>query len=188
MNYKRIKKGNTKPCRKTYKKLYRIIGKSTPLYGDCGLLCDNKCCEGDSNTGMILFPGEEKLFDGKKHKDFTLSSVNLDKNTKATLLACNGTCNRDKRPLSCRIFPYLPVIKDKNTIKIIRDPRAYSICPLVHLKESDFHGIKDENFEKRLIKAFSYLLKFESINKFLSALEINSKEYKKLRDKFLNNK
>jgi hypothetical protein len=47
---------------KVYKKVYKIIGKKTPLYGDCGLLCQKACCQGDSKDGMLLFPGEEVIF------------------------------------------------------------------------------------------------------------------------------
>ena len=80
------------------KKAYEIIGNKTPLKSDCGRLCGAACCKGDDETGMLLFPGEEDLCTCDEFKiiqtDYSLP-----------LLVCDGTCNRDRRPLACRIFP-----------------------------------------------------------------------------------
>ncbi len=45
--------------RKTYKRLYRLFDRATPLPVDCGAVCGKACCAGDEKTGMLLFPGEE---------------------------------------------------------------------------------------------------------------------------------
>lgn len=46
-----------------YKRAYRLMENSTPLKFDCGMLCNSKCCTGDSRAGMSLFHGEEAMLD-----------------------------------------------------------------------------------------------------------------------------
>ena len=41
-----------------------LLENATPLKGDCGRLCRAACCAGDEETGMLLFPGEETLYEG----------------------------------------------------------------------------------------------------------------------------
>ena len=41
---------------------YSVLRRTTPLDFDCGKICNGKCCKGDEKTGMLLFPGEEKVF------------------------------------------------------------------------------------------------------------------------------
>ena len=104
-------------------KCYKILENETPLEFDCGKICNGKCCKGDENTGMLLFPGEENLIDENMKIKVT---ENGDK-----IAVCNGSCNRNKRPLSCRIYPFFPLVKefkDRKRIKIIFDLRAD--CPL----------------------------------------------------------
>ena len=85
--------------RDKYKRLYteinRIIGDKTPLRKDCGQICGGECCKGDSDTGMLLFPGEE-------------TTLNIIEKNGVRLAVCDGTCSRDERPLSCMIFPFFP--------------------------------------------------------------------------------
>ena len=45
------------------KTCYSLLRNTTPLDYDCGKICGGKCCKGDNKTGMLLFPGEEKLID-----------------------------------------------------------------------------------------------------------------------------
>ena len=114
-------------------KCYKILESETPLEFDCGKICNGKCCKGDENTGMILFPGEENLID-KNIKIKT--SQNGEK-----IAVCNGTCDRTKRPLSCRIYPFFPLVKElgeRKRVKIIFDLRAD--CPLV---KSEYEFNKD---------------------------------------------
>ena len=44
---------------------YAIIGDKTPMLTDCGLMCGAACCQPDEDGqgGMLLFPGEEGLYD-----------------------------------------------------------------------------------------------------------------------------
>ena len=99
------------------------MGDLTPLTTDCGTLCGAACGKGDGSTGMRLFPNEETtlpVIDGEGVR----------------LCVCNGSCNRDNRPLSCRIFPLFPVVLEKGRISAEIDTRALRLCPLA------------ENFEK----------------------------------------
>ncbi len=107
------------------KEAYRRLGDVTPMTTDCGKLCQGVCCNGDDNAGMWVFPGEEALLAG-----FTLT-----KNETNTVAVCDGTCDRDRRPLSCRIFPLFPMVTvskrtGKLRIKAMPDPRALRVCPL----------------------------------------------------------
>ncbi len=105
------------------KSCYSLLRKSTPLDFDCGKICKGKCCWGDEKTGMLLFPGEENLID---------PNIKVMENEQGERIAvCNGVCDRNKRPLSCRIYPLFPLVieKDgKDEISVIFDLRAD--CPL----------------------------------------------------------
>ena len=174
---------------KIYKKAYKIIGRNTPLAGDCGLLCNNACCQGDSTSGMLLFPGEENIFKSQKHsKIFSLTPLHVDNQLNTYLVVCQGECKRKYRPLACRIFPYLPIINTNNEIEVIKDPRAFSVCPLVHLQNEDFHDVKNESFENSIYEAFSYLVQYDYVPEFLNELYKSAREYKLTRDIFLDSK
>ena len=134
-------------------KCYKILENETPLEFDCGKICENKCCKGDENIGMLLFPGEEKLIDENMKIRVT---ENGDK-----IAVCNGKCDRSKRPLSCRIYPFFPLIKEfrgKVRIKIIFDLRAD--CPL---SGGDYEFNKE--FLRRLKRVGKYLLLNEKTEK-----------------------
>ena len=84
--------------KKMYDKIFRTMKDFTPLKVDCGQLCQGACCKGDENTGMRLFPREESCLTVKE-----LPSGDR-------LAVCDGSCERSKRPLACRIFPFFPTI------------------------------------------------------------------------------
>ena len=42
---------------------HALLDALTPLKTDCGRLCDGACCQGDETTGMLLFPGEDALYE-----------------------------------------------------------------------------------------------------------------------------
>ena len=94
----------------------------TPLSADCGLICDKACCKGDSETGMLLFPGEDTPFAVKE-------------NNGTRLCVCNGKCDRLSRPLSCIIFPFFPYMTEDGKIKAKEDIRGISVCPLISHKD-----------------------------------------------------
>lgn len=158
---------------KAIRKAYKILSGVTPLKTDCGKLCDCECCKGDNKTGMILFPGEEKFFNNSE--DFKVISDEKNNN----LLICSGECERSQRPISCRIFPLVPIISDGN-LYVIDDPRAVGICPLIYDEVR-----LNKKFEKAVYKTGKIFLKNECISDFLYSLTDEISEILSLRKDFL---
>ena len=98
----------------------------TPLARDCGALCGAACCapDEDGRGGMLLFPGEEAYYR-------TLPpGFRLAQTAQGLLLTCEGSCERETRPLACRVFPLMFVYEDgKADVRL--DPRAWPLCPLM---------------------------------------------------------
>lgn len=137
---------------KFYEKIFRTLGDLTPLTADCGVLCDHACCKGDENTGMRLFPHEESALCVKAIEGG------------GRLAVCDGTCDRSKRPLACRIFPFFPTIDEKGKIFVEKDSRAQRLCPLLtHSDEIVF----DPRFFKALKKVGKLLAKDPECRTFL---------------------
>lgn len=135
-----------------YDKILKIMENLTPLKADCGQLCGGACCKGDSNTGMLLFPGEES------------SLTVIEGENGQRLAVCNGTCDRDSRPLSCRIFPFFPTISENGKIFVEPDLRASRLCPLIeHIDEIEF----DPKFFKAVKKVGKMLAKDDNCRRFL---------------------
>lgn len=114
-------------------KIYEIIGGLTPLRGhDCGQLCECACCAGDTGSGfgMRLFPGED-------------SALEIIENENGRFAVCGGKCDREQRPLACRIFPFYPAIDDDGEVTAIIDGRGARLCPLVRCCDD---VIFDEDF------------------------------------------
>lgn len=137
-----------------YNKIFKILGDLTPLKVDCGVLCSSACCKGDDNQGMLLFPYEETV----------LSVINTE--TGGRLAVCNGSCNRNERPLACRIFPFFPTVDGKGKVFIEKDYRAQMLCPL--LEHSD-EIIFNPKFFKALKKVGKLLAKDNDILSFLQS-------------------
>jgi hypothetical protein len=131
---------------------YKLLEDVTPLSVDCGTLCDHACCKGDEHTGMWLFPGEEELL--RDCPDFEI--LECKDNAGYPMVVCKGHCDRKLRPLSCRIFPLFPLVKETEqggiTIEVIVDPRAGIVCPL---KEK---ALMTTMFQLRVRRAASKLL------------------------------
>lgn len=112
------------------KKAYEFLENVTPVKYDCGKICDKKCCKGNDNDGMLLFPGEEEFF--RESESF---EVYYDGRYESLAVRCKGPCNRSERPLSCRIFPYLIYEDVKNSkFAVAPDIRALDFCPLISEK------------------------------------------------------
>ena len=102
-----------------------IIGALTPMASDCGALCGAACCgtDEDGQGGVHLFPGEAAL----------LRDAEWGRTVPATLapmLVCEGPCDRERRPLGCRIFPLTPVRGRDGRWTVRMDARARVMCPL----------------------------------------------------------
>ena len=152
-----------------YRKIYSIIGDETPLLVDCGALCGGACCEvTDEITGMYLFPYEEKMYETLPSwaeiydTDFTYSG---DK--EVSLFTCTGKCERELRPLSCRIFPLVPYAHRGEELKIVMDLRGRGMCPLIAaMKVSDL----SPQFVKSVKEAMTLCMKVKEIREFIYAL------------------
>lgn len=115
-----------------YKYAYALLENVTPTRADCGKKCGAACCEdSEEGTGMYLYPGEERmLFPCPSWAKIEPSGFFYD-DKEALILSCEGRCDRRLRPLACRIFPLVPYKKPGERMKIIFDPRATAMCPLL---------------------------------------------------------
>ena len=157
-----------------YKKAYRVLENATPLKYDCGQLCNKKCCTGDQHAGMHLYPGEA-LFLGKNQNILKMSSEPFGSG-EITFAVCRGTCDRSFRPLSCRIYPFVPYLDRYQILSIIEDPRAKYICPLLF----DMEEIKpDKSFNRKIKEVFQLLLRDPEIRDYISTLSKVLEEYSK---------
>lgn len=137
---------------KMYDKIFSALRNLTPLKSDCGVLCGGACCKGDHDVGMRLFPFEES----------TLKVKQLENGER--LAVCEGTCDRSKRPLACRIFPFFPTVDNKGKVYVEIDYRAARLCPMVeHFDEILF----DKRFLRAVRKVGRILSKDDVCREFL---------------------
>ena len=181
-----------------------LLENVTPLQTDCGLTCGHACCrpmEGEM-TGMLLFPGEEKYYEG-------LEGYRMTETSHGTLLICSGRCDRADRPLSCRLMPLIPLIRaDREVgqsptnaahclqcasvasaapkavmaecVKVATDLRAKPVCPLAR------HG-KDAlspAFVAAVREVGCILAEDDAQRAFLVRLTRQQDELKALRNQF----
>ena len=155
------------------RKARELLADVTPLKTDCGKVCGAKCCRSleDEETGMLLFPGEEEAYLEKE--GWTV------RETEAGLLAvCPGACDRNERPLACRTFPLLPVIRE-SAVKAAGDQRARAVCPLLR------QGIRgtDPAFRDAVREAGRILAGDPEQREFLEMLTAEQDDLKALREK-----
>ena len=108
------------------RRAYAILGDLTPMTTDCGLLCGAACCrtDEDGQGGVHLFPGERERLEDCDWGRIRPGGL-------APMLVCDGPCERDRRPLGCRIFPLTPVRGRSGKWTVRLDARARAMCPLV---------------------------------------------------------
>ena len=161
-----------------YDELYRLLENVTPLKVDCGGLCQGACCEGDGETGMYLFPGEEMMYDGTEDWLEICDSDFFFEGNPVKIAICDGTCDRKKRPLSCRIFP-LFIDEEGN---LTYDARGEWLCPLVTA------NIEFEQFDPRFIenvtKTFEKLMENETTENYIKETQKIIKEHSELKELF----
>ena len=150
----------------------------TPLKSDCGRICGAACCrplqEGGAgeNTGMLLFPGEEEAYTD-------CASWTIQATAQGLMVICNGVCRREERPLSCRIFPLLPVFRN-GKIHAVTDQRAKAVCPLARQGRSAL----DPAFREAVREAGEQLAGDKEQAAFLRRLTEEQEELKRLRMEF----
>ena len=147
----------------------------TPLKRNCGHICGARCCrslEGEE-TGMLLFPGEEDAYEGK-------ADWRIRQTAQGNMVICSGICDRDERPLSCRLFPLLPIIGGNGVIRVTMDMRARAVCPLARQGKSAM----DPAFIEAVRSAGELLMQSEEQAAFLNLLAEEQIELKELRKRF----
>ena len=151
-----------------------LLENETPLPGNCGRLCGARCCrpmEGE-NTGMLLFPGEEAYYAALP--DYTIAYTPA-----GLLLTCPGQCRREDRPLSCRLFPLLPLLREGG-VRVGIDLRAKPVCPLAR---QGISGVRREFVEA--VRACGRLLEEDDAQKrFLLRLTAQQDDLRALRRQF----
>ena len=145
----------------------------TPLKRDCGRICGARCCRScdGEETGMLLFPGEEALYRDKP-------GWKILEEANGKMVICPGTCVRDERPLACRLFPLLPLIREEG-IRAAADLRARAVCPLAR------QGIRavDPAFRDAVREAGEMLAEDGEQRCFLQALTAEQDEIRQLRER-----
>lgn len=137
----------------TYRAIYRLLNKVSPLPTDCGQLCSAACCScgGDGATedsldfelGIYLLPGEEKIFTMKE--DWLKWSIEYAEDFefpaswfgKIYFVRCKTPphCPREMRPLQCRIYPLSPYLTEKDELRMILSTADVPYqCPLIEDK------------------------------------------------------
>ena len=96
------------------------------------------------------------------------------------MIVCPGTCTREERPLSCRLFPLLPLIGDNGTIRVVMDERARAVCPLARQGKSAM----DPAFIEAVREAGEILARSDEQAVFLDLLADEQDELKEIRSKF----
>ena len=150
-----------------------MLEQVTPLRTDCGKRCGDRCClsmEGEE-TGMLLFPGEEALMAGEGR---------ILETEGGSLFVCDGTCRREKRPLSCRLFPLFPCVR-AGEVCLEVDERARLVCPLC---ASGVQGMLPE-FREHVLECGKLLLGDARQRAFMEAQTRAMDDLKKLRRSFL---
>jgi hypothetical protein len=138
---------------------------------DCGALCGAACCQTDADGqgGVHLFPGEAARL---KNCDWVTRIV---PGSFAPMMLCEGVCDREKRPLGCRIFPLTP-IRGKNGKWTVRmDARARAMCPLV---SSGIGGL-DPEFVAAVRDALRIVAEDPEGDAFLEKWHALEEEYRK---------
>lgn len=105
--------------------VWALLSNVTPLKQDCGTLCSAACCapDEDGQGSIYLFPGEKELLESA---DWAL----IGQDSFGNVLTCQESCEREMRPLGCRIFPLTPRRKKDGTLMLKIDRRAFAMCPL----------------------------------------------------------
>ena len=96
------------------------------------------------------------------------------------MVICSGICDRDERPLSCRLFPLLPIIGGNGVIRVTMDMRARAVCPLARQGKSAM----DPAFIEAVRRAGELLMQSEEQAAFLNLLAEEQIELKELRKRF----
>ena len=90
------------------------------------------------------------------------------------MLVCDGPCDRDRRPLACRIFPLTPVKAASGRWTVRMDARARAMCPLVR---SGVKGL-DPDFARGVVRAMRIIAETPEGEAFLERWAALEQEYR----------
>lgn len=152
------------------RRAYALLRNITPIQADCGKLCARQCCKGGDDDGMLLFPGEDPP-EGFKVRGIEIYGY------PTRFAVCAGWCRREKRPLSCRIYPFAPYLDSSGELSVIPDPRAKYVCPLLTIQALPE---VDPRFVAAVKKAFETLLENEEVRAMLVAYSAMLDGYKRI--------
>lgn len=149
-----------------YQQIYKVLNHTTPLVVDCGKLCGARCCqsEGEEESGMYLFPGEQVMFRREnwcRMEDSAFTSSGRP----VPILFCDPPCPRQLRPLACRIFPFVPYVR-QGKLTVIKDPRSRGMCPLFWAEETQFSG----QFRKKTEYVCRFLFRIPVFHQYFTDL------------------
>ena len=119
---------------------------------------------------MLLFPGEAELYAGRR--DWIIRRA-----AGGQLAVCPGRCDRDERPLACRMFPLLPREGEDGKVRVVTDQRARAVCPLARQGRSAM----DPAFIEAVRQAGEILFADSEQAAFLRMLAGEQDELKQLR-------
>lgn len=169
-----IRRKDTVIMNEFLKNAYERLYHKTPLgFYNCGRLCDGLCCRGDCQ-GMWLYPHEDELFAGKEGFEV----CETEGNHGYPMVICSGECNREERPLACRIFPLFPLVyesDEKLCFEVVYDPRA-GMCPLARQNKP-----LDTSFIKEVRKTARYLAQDPEMLEYMKAVSAELLEIMELR-------
>ena len=133
-------KGTTR--KRTFRAIYRLLDRVSPVPFDCGMICGSACCTAvsDEDMGIYLLLGEEKIHD--RNADWlTWNTQSTDEydfppswHGKVNWIRCSDPphCRREMRPVQCRTFPLAPHITDDGCLCLIyNDDDLPYCCPMI---------------------------------------------------------
>lgn len=156
-------KGKTRS--RTYRAIYRLLDRVSPVPFDCGTICGSVCCTSaaEEDMGIYLLPGEEKIHD--RNADWltwhTQSTEEYDFpeswHGKVNWIRCKEPpfCPRSMRPIQCRTFPLAPHLTEEGELILIwNDTDLPYCCPMIE-EETEL----DEVFIKATLTVWKHLIR-----------------------------
>ena len=168
---------------RTYRAIYRLLDRVSPVDFDCGMLCNAACCnlddmdpyfdmdesaieegELEADMGMIFLPGEDKIHDKKDswlewYSDST-DALDYPDSWKGQVYfaKCQGHnhCNRKMRPIQCRTFPVAPHLDEQGKLSLVLDDLELPYtCPL---QDAGEELVLEERFLRATYTAWKRLI------------------------------
>ena len=152
--------------KRTWKAIYRLLDRVSPIERDCGLLCGAVCCtcgESGDELGIYLYPGEHKIHNKKDDwLEWTVEAAeDYDFPDSWTgpvyFVKCKTppVCPRKKRPFQCRTYPLAPYISEVGILEMVyNDEQLPYSCPLI-----DREIPLNDDFVKATYTVWSHLIR-----------------------------